>query len=75
MENSPSFMADSVGPVQYGNIDLALEFASEEEARKAFEGLSRGGEVLMPFDRVFWGAMFGRVTDPFGISWNIMAET
>jgi PhnB protein len=70
------FMADSVmAPMQQGNqIDLTLEFATEEEARKVFEGLAQGGKVIMPFDRMFWGAMFGRVEDPFGVRWQIATE-
>ena len=70
------FMADSVkDSLQRGNgMDLTLEFKTEEEARKVFEELSNGGKVLMPFDRMFWGAMFGRVEDPFGVRWQIAAE-
>lgn len=67
------FMSDSVRePVQRGNgMDLTLEFQSEEEARKAFEGLAEGGKVLMPFAKQFWGSMSGMVEDPFGIRWQI----
>jgi PhnB protein len=70
------FMADSVSrPIQPGNqIDLTIIFTSDEEAREAFEGLSQGGQVLMPFERMFWGTMFGRVVDPFGIRWQIATE-
>ncbi|MDF2958465.1 MAG: glyoxalase [Paenibacillus sp.] len=70
------FMADSVmEPVWRGNgIDLTLEYHSEDEARQAFEGLSQGGKVLMPFQRMFWGAMFGRVEDPYGVRWQVAAE-
>ena len=67
------FMSDSVcEPVQRGNgLDLTLEFAGEEEARRAFEGLAAGGKVHMPFARQFWGAMSGMVVDPFGVRWQI----
>jgi PhnB protein len=69
------FMADAMEPVQKGTqLDLTLEFKTEEEARKAFEELSKGGNVLMPFERAFWGAMFGRVEDAFGIRWQIVTE-
>ncbi len=70
------FMSDSVRePVQRGNgLDLTLEFADENEARQAFEGLSAGGELLMPFARQFWGSMSGMVVDPFGVRWQITAE-
>ncbi|MHB1044242.1 MAG: VOC family protein [Eubacteriales bacterium] len=70
------FMSDSVmEPVQRGNgMDLTLEFKSEEEARKVFQGLAEGGKMLMPFEKQFWGSMSGMVVDPFGIRWQIATE-
>jgi PhnB protein len=67
------FMSDSVlEPVQRGNgLDLTLEFADEEEARRAFDGLADGGTIVMPFARQFWGSMSGMVVDPFGVRWQI----
>jgi PhnB protein len=65
------YLADA-GHVDRGNgLDLTLEFDTEEEARSAFEGLSAGGNVIMPFERMFWGSMFGRLEDPFGVRWQI----
>lgn len=70
------FMADSgTDTVNRGlALDLSLEFPSEEEARRIFEALSAGGKVIMPFDRMFWGTMFGRLEDPFGVVWQIATE-
>ncbi|TBL71457.1 VOC family protein [Paenibacillus thalictri] len=68
------FMSDS-GPVQRGDgMDLTLVFDTEEEARQAFEGLAAGGQVLMPFEKMFWGTMFGRLTDPFGVRWQVSTK-
>jgi PhnB protein len=68
------YLADT-GPVDRGNgLDLTLEFVTEEEARVAFEGLSEGGKVMMPFERMFWGSMFGRLEDPFGVRWQIAVQ-
>lgn len=65
------YLADS-SDIESGNqIDIALEFETEEEAIRTFEGLSEGGEVIMPFGRMFWGTMFGRVEDPYGVRWQI----
>jgi PhnB protein len=71
------FMAEGgKDAIQNGNqLDLTLEFATEQEARAAFEGLSDGGQVLMPFEKMFWGAMFGRIVDPFGVRWQIATES
>jgi PhnB protein len=70
------FMADSVmEDVKGGNqIDLALEFSTEEEAKQAFDNLAKDGQVIMPFEKQFWGAMFGRVKDQFGMHWQIVTE-
>lgn len=71
------FMADSFQePVTRGvSIDLALEFAAEEEARQTFAALAEGGSVLLPFARQFWGTTMGMVQDPFGVRWQITTES
>jgi PhnB protein len=70
------FMADAgTELVERGNgMDLTLDFKGEEEARRIFEALSEGGTVIMPFERMFWGTMFGRLEDPFGVTWQISTE-
>ncbi|MBP1963936.1 VOC family protein [Paenibacillus aceris] len=70
------FMADAgAETVDRGHgMDLTLEFRTEDEARRIFEALSRGGSVKMPFERMFWGTMFGRLEDPFGVIWQISTE-
>ncbi|WP_426450188.1 VOC family protein [Paenibacillus sp. S-38] len=67
------YLADVIrGPVVRGSaLDLNLEFPKEDEARRAFEGLAAGGEILMPLEMVFWGALFGRVRDRYGVQWQI----
>jgi len=67
------YMADQVREkIQRGNgMDLNLEFETEEEARSAFEKLSAGGKVIMPLEMQFWGALFGRIEDKFGVHWQI----
>jgi PhnB protein len=70
------FFADSVSePIQRGGgLDIGLEFKTEIEARQVFEGLSQGGSIIMPFEKMFWGAMFGRLLDPYGVHWQIVTE-
>ncbi len=53
------------------NIAMAINVTDEKEARKIFENLSRGGEVFMPLEKAFWGALFGVVTDKYGIEWMV----
>lgn len=71
------FMADSVWePIQRGNgLNLTLEYKTEEEARNVFAGLGKGGKIVMPLERQFWGAMFGMVQDPYGVIWQVVMES
>jgi PhnB protein len=56
---------------QFGGFNLALAWATPEEARKAFDALSQGGQVTMPLCETFWSPCFGMVTDRFGVGWMI----
>lgn len=63
---------DMVTPDGYtkgNNISLSLNCNSEEEINTFFTKLSAGGKVLDPLKEQFWGAIFGCVTDQFGINW------
>jgi PhnB protein len=53
------------------NFSLSLHPGSEQEATQLFNGLSAGGKVILPLEKVFWGAFFGMLTDKFGIKWLV----
>lgn len=53
------------------NIGMMLNCESEEEIKAIFSKLSEGGEVFMPLEDAFWGALFGVVTDKYGIEWML----
>lgn len=59
---------------QNSSYDLNLEFKTEEEARQAFAKLSEGGRVIMDLEKQFWGTLFGRLEDKFGVKWQISTE-
>jgi PhnB protein len=44
---------------------------SVEDARRIFEALSRGGEVLMAFAPQPWSQGFGLTRDRFGVTWVV----
>jgi PhnB protein len=44
---------------------------SVEEARRIFEALSEGGNVLMAFEPQSWSQGFGMTEDRFGVTWVI----
>jgi PhnB protein len=50
---------------------VALNFATPEEANRAFDKLSAGGKVSMPMAPSFWAKSFGMLTDRFGTPWIV----
>ncbi|PXX29869.1 VOC family protein [Arenibacter sp. ARW7G5Y1] len=50
---------------------IMLTTESREEADRLFKGLSKGGNVEMDMDDMFWGDYFGSFVDKFGIRWMI----
>lgn len=65
--------SDSMGfKLQPGNnIHVNLQPDTRAEADRLFKALSRGGNVSMPLQDMFWGDYFGSLTDQFGINWMI----
>jgi PhnB protein len=56
------------------NFSLSLNYEDDKDYKTHFEKLSEGGEVFMPLEEVFWGAVFGMVTDKYGIEWMFNYE-
>ena len=55
-------------------ITLMLQCSSEEEIRSLFARLARGAEVEAELKMEFWGAMYGALTDKFGLRWMFNYE-
>lgn len=53
------------------NVGIMLNCESEEEIKRIFGELSEGGEVFMKLEDAFWGAVFGVVTDKYGVEWML----
>ena len=69
-----TFMAsDSRPTTTYGDgpISLSIGTSDEAEAKRVFDALSKGGNVEVPLEKSFWGAMFGMLTDKYGIDWMV----
>ncbi len=66
---------DVMGMSQKGNnVGLSVNFTNDEnmeEAKRIFDELSDGAKILMPFDKTFWGAYYGKLVDKFGTSWEV----
>ncbi len=64
--------SDGMGSsVEGTNVVLSLNCSSEEEANTFFSKLSEGGKITHPLKVEFWGALFGQLTDKFGIHWML----
>jgi PhnB protein len=57
-----------------GVVSVALGMTDEAEARRAFDALAEGGTVVQPLIDAPWGALFGAVTDRYGVSWMFNCE-
>jgi len=56
------------------NISVSINLEDEEKAKEIFSKLSEGGEVFMPLEKAFWGALFGVVTDKYKVEWMVNCE-
>ena len=66
-----SDMVGTEGLIQGNNISLSLSCSSEKEINQFFSSLSVGGKIIELLKLQFWGAMFGVLTDKFGIRWML----
>ena len=66
--------SDMVGPdgfIKGNTISLSLNCRSEKEINTFFSKLSAGGQITHPLEKEFWGAIFGVLTDKYGIRWML----
>ena len=72
-----NFMASDARPTtQYGEgrISLALGTTDQNEAKRVFDSLGKDGKIEMPLEKTFWGALFGMLTDKYGIDWMVNCQ-
>ncbi|MCG8700735.1 MAG: VOC family protein [Bacteroidales bacterium] len=69
------FMASDTMPgyeVQMGSsFAISINASSLDQAQSFFGKLSEGGNVMMPFEKAFWGGMFGMLQDKYGVNWMV----
>jgi PhnB protein len=70
-------MASDAPPGRYSqpqgfSVSLALKDVKKGES--IFNALAEGGKIGMPFQKTFWAAGFGMVTDRFGVPWMVNCE-
>ena len=69
-----TLMASDCPPGQFKGqhgFALSLYYDTPEEAKRKFDMLADGGQVMMPFGPTFWAKGFGMLTDRFGTPWMV----
>jgi PhnB protein len=52
-------------------FSVSLNYSTAAEARRIFDALAAGGQVIMPIDKTFWSEAFGMLVDRFGTPWMV----
>ncbi len=74
--NNTVYASDGCGAEEpMKGFSLAFTVKTPELAHHAFNALAEGGEIKMPLEKTFWSALYGQVTDQFGVQWMVMVET
>ena len=61
-----------MGELVQGNaLQISLSGDDAEALTRYFEGLSDGGQVLMPLARQMWGDDYGMLIDKYGFIWHV----
>ena len=55
-------------------ISINLDASEQAEAKRLFDALSINGQIEMPLEKTFWGALYGAFTDQFGIKWMVNCQ-
>jgi PhnB protein len=71
------FMADdSNGIVKMGagkrNMNLCVEFDTEEKVEAAYRKIAMGAEILVPMTPTTYSTHYVQLIDKFGIQWELM---
>ena len=77
MVGDTQFAGGDVVPTAYQvprGFSITLSLDDLQYAERLFEVLAENGTVTLPIQQTFWAKLFGSVTDPFGISWEINCE-
>lgn len=70
-------MASDAPPGRFSpqqGFSVSLSMKDPAEGERVFNALAEGGKVGMPYQKTFWAAGFGMVTDRFGIPWMVNCE-
>jgi PhnB protein len=63
---------DNIGPIN--GMQVNVNAADADEAKRFFEALAEGGQVTAPLSPTFFSPAFGMCVDRFGIPWMVSTE-
>lgn len=55
-------------------ISLCIEFESEAKIDQVYEQLSQKSQIIIPLQKTFWGAKYAKLTDQYGITWELNCQ-
>lgn len=61
-------------PEALGGSPVTIHLSVDDAEALWERALAAGAEATMPLERQFWGALYGRLRDPFGHQWSIISE-
>ena len=75
-DNFAESPAQGSTPEALGGSPVTIHLSVESGRAEALweQALAAGAEATMPLARQFWGALYGRLRDPFGHHWSLIAE-
>lgn len=59
------------GRPDFKGFALSLDARDEADARRKFDALAQGGNIVMPLAPTFYASIFGMVHDRFGVQWMV----
>lgn len=59
----------------FRGFSLTLQYSTEADARRVFDVLTEGGQMLLPLSRTFFSPCYGMLVDRFGVQWMVMVCT
>ena len=58
-------------PRTLGGTTARITLQTDDPDAIVERAVARGARVLMPVQKMFWGARYGKIVDPFGHEWGI----
>ena len=63
------------GPGKFDGFSLVLNVGDDANAKRLFDALAAGGEVVQPLIKTFFASSFGMLKDRFGVDWMVVVMT